>query len=543
MKVRVPEFPGWALAGVLLLIGGCVLSVEPVVPESEAVFDEALLGTWEDQDLNRLVISRATESSRFSSPYTENMYLVSEARGAEPKRFPARLGPLGDALVMEVFPHGEIGGHVLLVVELRPDLIRWQALDPATLLAALEAGDLRLAYRRLGRDVLLREPSATLRDQLAGHVLRPGALLEPRTLRRVPDVSAGEPAQVPCFEASPWHEADRLFRRDPRWLGTDSASSVDLGGGRILWLFGNSWVDPRARGERYHAQRVANTIAVQSGPDPATASIDFYWGEAADGSPMGFFPGHSDELLRPGHGVRLDDRLIIFLTRLRMTWGRGEEVVGWTAVMVSNPDADPAAWQVRSLATEAIPFGLRVGSTGVLRLDDHVYAFGAMSPLASPPVYVARWPEKAVHRGRLKRPEWWAGEGFGWVPHSSPAPRRPLFEHGQPELAIHFHSQSEQFIAVHTLGQGAADIALRAAPSLEGPWSDAQLLYRPAEYYRQDVAITGARAHPGLSGSELVLTYNISSTRYFDSLTDQAVDYPRFLRLTTCSQVRVCPTD
>jgi hypothetical protein len=542
MKVRAPEFLGWALEGVLLFVGGCVLSVEPVVPETEAIFEEGLLGTWEDQDFNRLVISRASDSRRtismFPSDYAEKIYLVSDASGAGSAGFLARLGRLGDALVMEVFPRAEVRGHVLLVVELRPDLVRWQALDPTKLVAALEAGDLRLAYRRLGRDVLLREPSATLREQLAGHVLRPGALLEPRILRRVPDMSAGEPAvvQVPCFEASPWHEADRLFRRDLRWLGTDSASSVDLGGGRILWLFGNSWVDPRARGGRHQAQRVANTIAVQSGADPATADIDFYWGEAADGSPTGFFPSDGDDLLRPGHGVRLDDRLIIFLIRLRMTWERGEEVVGWTAVMVSNPDADPAAWRVRFLTTEAIPFGLRVGYTGVLRHDDHVYAFGAMSPLASPPVYVARWPENVVHRGRLKRPEWWAGESFGWVPHSSSAQRWPVFEQGQPELAIHFDPQSEQFIAMQTLGQGAADIALRAAPSLEGPWSDAQLLYRPAEYYRQNVVITGVRAHPGLSGSEFVLTYNTSSARYIESLTDQTIYYPRFLRLMTCSE-------
>jgi hypothetical protein len=37
-------------------------------------------------------------------------------------------------------------------------------------------------------------------------------------------------------------EADRLFHSDPRWLGADAAFSIDLGGGRVWWLFGDSFV-------------------------------------------------------------------------------------------------------------------------------------------------------------------------------------------------------------------------------------------------------------------------------------------------------------
>src|SRR5215467_7748298 len=42
--------------------------------------------------------------------------------------------------------------------------------------------------------------------------------------------------------AAPWPEADCIFRSDPRWLGADAAFSVDLGQGRVLWLFGDSFV-------------------------------------------------------------------------------------------------------------------------------------------------------------------------------------------------------------------------------------------------------------------------------------------------------------
>ena len=41
---------------------------------------------------------------------------------------------------------------------------------------------------------------------------------------------------------STWPEADTLFRQDPYWLGGDASASVDLGGGRILWLIGDSFI-------------------------------------------------------------------------------------------------------------------------------------------------------------------------------------------------------------------------------------------------------------------------------------------------------------
>jgi hypothetical protein len=517
---------GYALA-LALLLAGCVVSVEPLIPESEAMFDAGLLGTWEDEDANHFVLTRPDESS--------SSYQVSYTSEGETIRHLAHLGRLDEHLVLELFPEDEIRGHLLLVLHIAADEIRWQALKPDTLLAAVEAGELDLAYRRLARDLVLRESPAKLHEQLTPWLARPGVLTEPRILRRVADSSTAEPAAIPCSEASPWTEADRLFRSDPRWLGTDAAASVDLGDGRILWLFGNSWVDPEGRGARYHARRVPNTIAVQSGADPATATMRFHWGTGPDGRPAAFFPGQGDEVLRPGSGLRLDDRLVLFLARLRKVEGGGLEPVGCAAMLVSNPDAAPAAWRMRLLDLPANPFGLRLGYTAALRLDGHVYAFGAKHPLASHPVYVARWPEKSVRRGQLKRPEWWAGEPLGWVGDSSPAQRMPLFEQGQPELSVHFDAASGQFLAVQALGDGPADIALRAAPALAGPWTEAVLVYRPAEYYRPKVRITGARAHPAVTGGDMVLTYTPHPARYLEALTDPAIHYPRFLRLMRCA--------
>ncbi|MBF0531153.1 MAG: hypothetical protein HQK55_18175, partial [Deltaproteobacteria bacterium] len=52
---------------------------------------------------------------------------------------------------------------------------------------------------------------------------------------------AGDKSDSPILTQA-WPEADRMFHSDPLWLGGDGAGSVDLGGGRVLWLFGDSFV-------------------------------------------------------------------------------------------------------------------------------------------------------------------------------------------------------------------------------------------------------------------------------------------------------------
>jgi hypothetical protein len=163
-----------------------------------------------------------------------------------------------------------------------------------------------------------------------------------------------------------------------------------------------------------------------------------------------------------------------------------------------------------------------------------VYALGSEITVKGHPIYVARWPAEQVRRGDLLRPEWWAGERLGWVPDSSPAMRRPIFNDGQSELTIHFDSVSGRFLEVQSSGFGAADVAMRAAPALTGPWTDARMIYRPTEFYRPDVMIYAGKAHPELAGADLVLTYATNTFRPEEMIGDSMIYFPRFVRLQRC---------
>ena len=343
---------------------------------------------------------------------------------------------------------------------------------------------------------------------------------------------------VPCFSASAWLEADLLFRRNPHWVGGDSASSVDLGAGRTLWLFGDSWVDPSGKHTRHGAHLVGNSIALQTGADPATATIEFYWGHARSTEPAAFFPGRGSERLWPGNGVRLGNRLLLFFNRVKsVNSGLGFASAGWAAAMVENIDASPSKWRVMPLTTTENPLGVIVGFAAAFTHGDYVYAAGSADPDKSHPVYVLRWPIDDVRRGTLLKPEWWAGDRHGWIADTASIRRRPIFENGQSELGIFFDQTSKRFLEVQTVGFGAADLAMRSAPSLTGPWSSPQVIYRPPEYTRPNASIYSAKAHPHLIGADVVLTYSTNSFQFAEHLTDSQIYYPRFVRLSRCPGV------
>jgi len=281
---------------------------------------------------------------------------------------------------------------------------------------------------------------------------------------------------------------------------------------------------------------VSNSVAIQTGTDPTTADISFYWGKDAAGNPDAVFPDRNGESLWFGNGIRAGDRLILFFARtVRNTGvGLGFEHTGWTAIMVTNPDDKPSAWQWYELETPANLQGILLGFAAVLKLDGYIVALGSQNPVKSHPIFAARWPEEEVHQGNLLHPEWWAGELVGWVPDSSGMQRYPLFNGGQTELTVHYDEPGGRFISVQTEGFGAADIMMRAAPSLTGPWSDLRMLYRPPEYYRQNIMIYSGKAHPGLTGADMILTYATNTFKYEEYLTDSLIYYPRFVRLARC---------
>src|ERR1051325_10966320 len=142
--------------------------------------------------------------------------------------------------------------------------------------------------------------------------------------------------------ASPWPEADKLFHSDRQWLGSDAAFSIDLGEGRVLWMFGDTFVGRKPSDTRRNASFVRNTVAIQTGYDPARATIKFYWRTVA-GRPSEIFPSEGKIWMWPSSGIRIGGRLLLFCTRVAATRDKkflGFQLAGWSAFAVDNPDSE-----------------------------------------------------------------------------------------------------------------------------------------------------------------------------------------------------------
>jgi hypothetical protein len=349
--------------------------------------------------------------------------------------------------------------------------------------------------------------------------------------------SSPRAAEVPCYESLPWPEADSMFHQDPYWVGADGAFSIDLGSDRTLWLFGDSWVDPDGKRSRHGAHMIRNSVAIQQGSDPSNASIEFFWKTAADDVPEAFFSRDDESWFWPGHGARIGSKLLLFFNRVASSdTGLGFTSVGWNAMLVENPDDEPSLWRTSMLATPSSSLGIIVGFASVFQWRDHLYALGSQDPVKSHPIHVARWPLAKAGKGDVREPEFWGGQDVGWVADSSGSLSRPIFDDGQSELTVHPDERSRQFVAVQSSGFGPADIVMRVASKLTGPWSPMQMLYRPPEYVKPNIMIYSAKAHPQLSGAGLVLTYSTNSFEFADHFTDTTIYYPRFVRLASCIQ-------
>lgn len=93
--------------------------------------------------------------------------------------------------------------------------------------------------------------------------------------------SAPPAPKVTAVPAPAW---EKVFRKQEGWIGSDCAYSVPLGGGRILWLFGDTFYGRIQDGKRILDGPMArNSIAIQRGREPETAQVTFFFGNESAG--------------------------------------------------------------------------------------------------------------------------------------------------------------------------------------------------------------------------------------------------------------------
>jgi hypothetical protein len=320
------------------------------------------------------------------------------------------------------------------------------------------------------------------------------------------------------------------------WLGGDAAISVDLGAGRILWLFGDSFIALDSSSSRAKSAMVHNTIALQQGYDPVSASLLYYSGHSGS-SPAPFFKESNDWYLWPRDGVRIGGSLLLLFARVRPAQGGlGFEEFGWTAAVVQNPDDAPAQWNISYTAAPTNYSNLATIPATLVKTPDFLYAYMAGSPNPHS-VTLARWPLSDAAAGTLASPQWWTGNSSGWRTAGAaaqPIQAAQLFD-AQTEFSVYYDSTARKYIEIQTDGFGSANLAYRMADSLQGPWPTMQDFYRPPEFGSPNIMMYSARVHPEQRAEQraeqqaagMVITYNVNSFDFATLVGNSNLYYPK----------------
>jgi hypothetical protein len=373
-----------------------------------------------------------------------------------------------------------------------------------------------------------------------------------------------------------------VFDRRDGWTGADVAGSVDLGDGRILWLFGDSWIGSIRDGKRMPGSRmVNNSIAVHAknkaapwnAPDPR--AIRFYWGaNNADGQPTAWVvpsdgttgqqasSSRSHEWLWPtGGGLAVGDtaitrRLFLFFFRVQRTpqekgvWSFS--VVGTALGTIDNIVEPADRWKVKLLN---VPESIRLSRPGGPHAETEM-TWG-MTACLDPATAMDKSPTALIYGVRKTNPfnnalvlasapaatidrfgswKFYVGRN-SWVTQSTAA--TPIADGMVSELSVEHIAQEgrTKFVLIQSEPFLGSRIFVRTASEPQGPWSARRTVYAVTEVRRNRSYFTyAAKGHAALSRpGEMLITYLVNSNQFSDLLNDTQIYRPMFLRLSAAS--------
>lgn len=340
----------------------------------------------------------------------------------------------------------------------------------------------------------------------------------------------------PRLRVEPLPLYDAAFERTSGWTGGDGATSTALGGDRVLWMFGDTFVGRVENGRRVDARLINNSAAIQTGRAPTDAALAFIYRSLADGSPAAFLqPADGAGWLWPYHGVRTAEGLFLFLLQIEPAEGPaafGFKLVSTWLGKVTHPDEHPERWNV---SQQKIPWGheRRLFGSSVLLQGDTCYIYGTVDDAAggvmAKHMIVARVPAEKL--GDFSA--WRFFAGGDWVTEADRASR--VCENVASEFSVSYQPAAGRYVLVYTEGGLSANIVLRFSPQPEGPWGEPVQVFRcPEVGWDPRVFCYAAKGHPELAAAadELIVTYMANATDFALLESDARLYRPRFLRVT-----------
>jgi hypothetical protein len=339
----------------------------------------------------------------------------------------------------------------------------------------------------------------------------------------------------PRLRVEPLPLYDAAFERTSGWIGGDGATATALGGDRVLWMFGDTFVGSVQNGRRVDARLINNSAAIQTGREPSAAALAFIYRTLSDGGPAAFLqPADGAGWLWPYHGVRTAEGLFLFLLQIEPAEGPaafGFKLVATWLGRVTNPDEPSGRWNV---SQQKIPWGheRRLFGSSVLLQGGTCYIYGTVDDAAGgimvKQMIVARVPAEKL--GDFSA--WRFFAGGDWVAEVDRAGR--VCENVASEFSVSYQPAAGRYVLVYTEGGLSSNIVLRFSPRPEGPWGEPVPVFRcPEVGWDPRVFCYAAKGHPELAAAadELIVTYMANATDFALLESDARLYRPRFLRV------------
>jgi len=352
---------------------------------------------------------------------------------------------------------------------------------------------------------------------------------------------------------------EALFQRTAGWTGADGINTADLLDGRILWMFGDTWIGDIQKGRHgLNSELVNNTLAVHEKPDagkwmpPDPDAIRFFWEQTGQKNQAWIRPdsGSGPCWYWPaGNGLMVKDasekfRLVFFMSQLARSPDSNEMWAfyrrGNALVIVNNPDEEVYRWRIQKIS---VPSNLSVGEKigwGVALLSvpvsgqapgDYLYIYGIdESDLRNKKLILARSPAERVE----DTDAWQAYHGNGvWGNFASEC--SSIAENLASELSVEpvVIGHTLWYVMVHSQDGFGSHILIRMAQHPEGPWSKPFPIHEVKDIQKDKALFTyAAKSHVCISRTgELLVSYVINAID-FDMLIQNADLYrPRFIRI------------
>jgi hypothetical protein len=345
------------------------------------------------------------------------------------------------------------------------------------------------------------------------------------------------PSLPTVVQARPAPDLESKFAGKDGWIGGDGVYSVVLGPDRILWLFGDTLLGKVQEGRRTGAVMVNNTVGIQTGRGRDIV-IRFVAGRPRADKPVSFLaPANGKGWFWPQAGVRVQDRLLVFLPQLDKTTDPGvfgfRRIGQWLAV-VENPDDEPEKWRVKQ---REVPFGEigpgreRSWGSAVLAEGEYLYIYGYHEErgkgIGKRRLTVARVPARKVDEFAA----WRFRTRDGWSDKAEEA--APLADGVGTEFSVSRVPGGKGYVLVTTENGLSPRIVGRFSDTPIGPWSAPVLLYTCPEMGRdKGLFCYAAKAHPwAATGNELVISYCVNAWEFARLFRDEAVYRPKFVRV------------